>query len=92
MPTFSTMNIGIQKNISRKQFLANIPLLAVLPGMTKYERKNPSLNLSFSTLGCPDWSFDKIIDFAKSNNYTGLEVRGILRQMDLTKVPEFSIR
>jgi sugar phosphate isomerase/epimerase len=46
--------------------------------------------LSFSTLGCPDWSFDKIIDFARDNHYTGIEVRGILREMDLTKVPEFS--
>jgi sugar phosphate isomerase/epimerase len=48
------------------------------------------MKLSFSTLGCPDWSFDKIIDFAKSNSYTGIEVRGILREMDLTKVREFA--
>ena len=46
--------------------------------------------LSFSTLGCPDWGFDKILDFAKENNYKGIEVRGIMREMDLTKVQEFS--
>jgi sugar phosphate isomerase/epimerase len=46
--------------------------------------------LSFSTLGCPDWTFPAIIDFAQKNNYQGIEVRGILRQMDLPKCPEFS--
>ena len=48
------------------------------------------MKLSFSTLGCPDWSFDKIIDFARDNQYSGIEVRGILHQMDLPLVPEFS--
>ncbi|HVW63046.1 MAG TPA: sugar phosphate isomerase/epimerase family protein [Puia sp.] len=46
--------------------------------------------LSFSTLGCPDWTFPAIMDFAVKNGYTGIEVRGIQRQMDLTKCPEFS--
>ena len=46
--------------------------------------------LSFSTLGCPDWTFPAIMDFAQKNNYQGLEIRGILRQMDLPKCPEFS--
>ena len=48
------------------------------------------LKYSFSTLGCPDWSFDKILSFAQENGYSGIEVRGILRQMYLTHVPEFS--
>jgi sugar phosphate isomerase/epimerase len=46
--------------------------------------------LSFSTLGCPDWTFPAIMDFARKNNYQGLEIRGILRQMDLPKCPEFN--
>ena len=46
--------------------------------------------LSFSTLGCPDWPFEKIINFAAENNYTGIEVRGILRELDLTKCKEFN--
>jgi len=46
--------------------------------------------LSFSTLGCPDWSFSAIMDFATKNGYSGIEVRGIQRQMDLVKCPEFS--
>ena len=46
--------------------------------------------LAFSTLGCPDWSFQQIVDFAEANGYSGLEIRGIKRQMDLTKCDEFS--
>jgi sugar phosphate isomerase/epimerase len=84
------MNIGIQKSISRKQFIAAIPFLATLPTISTAMNNEGFYKLSFSTLGCPDWSFDKIIDFARDHNYTGIEVRGILRQMDLTKVPEFS--
>jgi sugar phosphate isomerase/epimerase len=76
--------------ISRKHFIASIPFLAVLPGMINTKKEKDIKKLSFSTLGCPDWSFDKIIDFAKDHGYTGIEVRGILREMDLTKVPEFA--
>ena len=51
--------------------------------------KDPLL-LSFSTLGCPDWDFQKIVDFASLNKYNGIEFRGIKRQLDLTLCPEFS--
>src|SRR5688572_28803298 len=46
--------------------------------------------LSFSTLGCPDWSFETILNFADEHGFDGIELRGILRQLDLTKCPEFS--
>jgi len=46
--------------------------------------------LSFSTLGCPDWSFTQIIDFAASHGYDGIELRGIQREMELTRVKELS--
>jgi sugar phosphate isomerase/epimerase len=46
--------------------------------------------LSFSTLGCPDWDFEKITAFAKEHGYQGIEVRGIQREMDLPKSPLFS--
>ena len=38
----------------------------------------------------PDWSFEKIIGFAVENDYSGIEVRGIQRQMDLPKCREFN--
>ncbi len=77
------------KTFTRKDFLLSGIGLASLPFLSLGKVEMPA-KLSFSTLGCPDWSFDKIIDFAKDNNYKGIEVRGILREMDLTKVPEFS--
>ena len=77
------------KSVSRKKFLLSGMSLLALPSLFNL-KKETAVDLSFSTLGCPDWSFDKIIDFAKDNNYSGIEVRGILREMDLPKVPEFS--
>ncbi|HRO70670.1 MAG TPA: sugar phosphate isomerase/epimerase, partial [Chitinophagaceae bacterium] len=47
-------------------------------------------SLSFSTLGCPDWDFQKIVSFASQHNYKGIEVRGLQRQLDLPQCPEFS--
>jgi sugar phosphate isomerase/epimerase len=77
------------KLVSRKKFLLSGLSLVTLPALLSV-KKETSLKLSFSTLGCPDWSFDKIIDFARDNQYSGIEVRGILHQMDLPLVPEFS--
>src|SRR5581483_9340102 len=61
-----------------------------LPSQSSTEASRKLPPLSFSTLGCPDWTFPTIMDFAKKNNYQGIEVRGILRQMDLLKCPEFN--
>jgi sugar phosphate isomerase/epimerase len=46
--------------------------------------------MAFSTLGCPDWSFKTILETADRLGYTGLELRGIAGEMDLTKVPELT--
>ena len=48
------------------------------------------LPLGFSTLGCPTWAWPKILDFAAEHQFASIELRGILENMDLTKVPEFS--
>lgn len=46
--------------------------------------------LSFSTLACPDWDFTRIVDFAVKHGYQGIEIRGIQREMDITRSPVFS--
>lgn len=83
----------------RRQFIrqsslafASIAATGILPGFANASPfiKKATPKLSFSTLGCPDWSFEKIIDFASKNNYTGIEIRGILRETDINKIPEFS--
>jgi sugar phosphate isomerase/epimerase len=75
---------------TRKEFLRTSALLlgSITIGTSFDFRKKPLL-LSFSTLGCPDWTFEQITDFASSHGYQGIEVRGLLRQMDLTQCPEF---
>jgi len=80
----------MQKEISRKKFIAAIPFLALLPSMAGTINRKEFTKICFSTIGCPDWTFDQILSFADANGYHGIEVRGILRQLYLTQVPEFS--
>ncbi len=78
-------------DFNRRKFLKATTLLMAVPFTPKFfeVKKNKPL-LSFSTLGCPDWNFKKITDFAVLNNYDGIELRGLLHEMDLTKCPEFN--
>ena len=48
------------------------------------------MKLSFSTLGCPDWSFEKILSEAQRIGFTGLEIRGIDGKMRAEEVTQFS--
>ena len=75
---------------SRRDFLRTYTVmgLALSTGALRFEKRKPLL--SFSTLGCPDWSFTEILDFAAKHHYDGIEMRGIKRELDLTKCPEFS--
>ena len=50
----------------------------------------PRLPLGFSTLGCPGWSWPRILDEASRDGYAAIELRGLEGEMDLTKRPEFS--
>jgi sugar phosphate isomerase/epimerase len=77
------------KTISRRSFIQYSSILA----STTFAGGNPlfkeDLLLSFSTLGCPDWPLEKILDVAVENKYRGIEIRGIQRQLDLSKSPHF---
>lgn len=76
---------------TRKQFLqTSAVLLATAVAGSAFDFKKEKLPLSFSTLGCPDWDFKKITDYAVQHGYTGLELRGLKREIDLTKCPEFN--
>ena len=77
--------------VSRKEFLRTSALLLAAFGLgSSFDLPKKQRLLSFSTLGCPDWTLPQILAFAKEHGYSGIELRGILRQMDLTKVPEFA--
>jgi sugar phosphate isomerase/epimerase len=76
---------------NRRQFLKQSgTLLAAISAGCYFEKEKYQPLLSFSTLGCPDWTFEQIADFAVQHGYKGLELRGIQRQMDLPKCKEFS--
>jgi sugar phosphate isomerase/epimerase len=46
--------------------------------------------LSFSTLGCPAWTFAQVLQHASANRYDGIEIRGIKGDLDLPNNPLFS--
>jgi sugar phosphate isomerase/epimerase len=76
---------------TRRQFLqTSAALVAASLATSSFAYKKKSPQLSFSTLGCPDWSLQQIVDFAAQHHFQGIEVRGILRQLDLPLCPDFS--
>lgn len=78
-------------SLSRKEFLKTSTLVfagLACGGAVHVKKKYPLL--SFSTLGCPDWTFQQITDFAVQHGYKGIEVRGLKRELDLTKSPVFN--
>ena len=46
------------------------------------------MKISFTTLGCPDWSLDDIC--AKGGDYDGVDFRGLQETMDITQLPAFT--
>jgi len=50
------------------------------------------MKLAFSTLGCPDWDLDTVIHQTAEIGFDGLEMRGILQELDITRLPEFSTK
>ena len=52
-------------------------------------QKVKRLPIAFSTLGCPNWEWKRILDQAAQHGYSALELRGVAGQMDLPKSPQF---
>src|SRR5688500_2528944 len=77
--------------IDRRHFLASSA--ALLAGACARARPRPAdgrLPIGFSTLGCPQWSWEQILDFGAAHGYAAVELRGLQGEMDLTKRPEFA--
>src|SRR5258708_23236397 len=79
------------RHTTRRDFLQTTAaiLTATLAG-TSFDFIRNKVLLSFTTLGCPDWTFPDIVKFARENDYDGLELRGIQRELNLTKCKEFN--
>jgi sugar phosphate isomerase/epimerase len=48
------------------------------------------MKLSFTTLGCPDWSLRQIVENAAHMGYDGVDLRGIQDALDISTLPAFS--
>ena len=48
------------------------------------------IRTSFSTIGCPDWTFQDMIRHGVDAGFDGVEIRLVERETDLLKVPGFS--
>jgi len=76
---------------TRREFVATAAaVLTPWPPLRSGEGGRERLPLGFSTLGCPTWPWPKILDFGAEHQFASIELRGILTNMDLTKVPELA--
>jgi sugar phosphate isomerase/epimerase len=48
------------------------------------------MKLSFTTLGCPGWTLRQIVENASAMGYHGVDLRGLLDEIDVTQRPEFT--
>jgi sugar phosphate isomerase/epimerase len=48
------------------------------------------MKLSFSTLGCPKWTLDQILEQAEALGFGGIDFRGVGDAIDITTMPEFT--
>lgn len=47
------------------------------------------MKYSFSTLGCPDWTWQEILENSVKMGFTGIEVRGINGELEISKLEPF---
>ncbi len=79
--------------ISRRQFLATgatTTLSALAVPRFSFRIGQQRLPLAFSTLGCPEWKLSEILDFAEGHQFTGIELRGLMGNLNLPSSPEFA--
>ena len=78
--------------LGRRKFVRNssVALAVIAWSRLGLDAATTAPLISFSTLACPKWSFANILSFAADHGYHGVELRGILGELDLTKRREFS--
>jgi sugar phosphate isomerase/epimerase len=74
---------------NRRLFLTTLMAGLAAPAFLR-ARPAKRYPIGFSTLGCPAWSWKTILEQADRLGYAALELRGVLGEMDLSKVPELS--
>jgi sugar phosphate isomerase/epimerase len=79
---------------SRRQFLKILSSAAlsraVFSSMLFAKSTSTRIPIAFSTLGCPAWEWNKILDFAHQHGFAAIELRGVQGNLDLPAHPIFA--
>jgi sugar phosphate isomerase/epimerase len=76
--------------ITRRAFVSSLTAAVAAPAIIRATDKTKRLPIGFSTLGCPNWDWRKILDQAAEHGFAAIELRGLMSEMDLTKSPQFT--
>src|SRR5215831_1228272 len=76
--------------ITRRTFVHSLTTAIAAPAIIKAGKTAKRLPIAFSTLGCPNWEWKKILDQAAQNGFAAIEMRGLMGEMDLPKSPQFT--
>jgi sugar phosphate isomerase/epimerase len=74
---------------TRREFVQLLGLLAATSAFSQAGEPR-RLPIAFSTLGCPAWPLDKVLDFAGQHGFAAVELRGLEGNLDLPSHPAFS--
>jgi sugar phosphate isomerase/epimerase len=78
---------------SRREFLQSSIFALLATGCAGAPRTGAAgrrLPLGFSTLGCPQWSWREILDFASAHGFAAIELRGLQGSIDITQHPDLA--
>ena len=78
----------------RRKFIQSLAASLAAPAVIRASswagKKTKRLPIAFSTLGCPNWEWKKVLDQAAQNGYSAMELRGVGGEMDLPKSPQLT--
>lgn len=78
----------------RRKFIQSLAVAMTAPAIIRAgswaAKKTKRLPIAFSTLGCPNWEWKKVLEQAAQNGYAAMELRGVGGEMDLPKSPQLS--
>ena len=63
---------------------------AALAAAFRHAKEPARLPIAFSTLGCPGWDMQKILNFAEQHGFAAIEFRGLEGSLDLPSHPAFA--
>src|ERR1700729_2682244 len=78
---------------SRREFLRVLSSAVLAPMVgreVQAEETKPKIPLAFSTLGCPAWEWQKILDFATQHGFSAIDLRSLEGNLDLPALPPFA--